>query len=76
MHRCMCLLHGLDVAYSVVEGVDDLHILNVRDSVTGVAEMFHVVPEALIMLLSDGIESLSSRWMLVRALEVPDEHDT
>jgi hypothetical protein len=38
--------------------------------------MFHVVLEALIMLLSDGIESLNSRWMLIRDLEIPDEHGT
>jgi hypothetical protein len=70
------LLHGLDVADSIAEGVDDLDVMDVRDSVPGVAEMFHIVPEALIMLLPDGLESLSRRWMLVRALEVPDERGT
>jgi hypothetical protein len=70
------ILHSLDVADSVVEGVDDLDVLDVRDSVPGVTEIFHVVPKALIMLLSDGLESLSSRWMLVHALEVLDEHGT
>jgi hypothetical protein len=59
-----------------MEGVDDLDILDVRDSIPGVAEMFHIVPEALIMLLPDGLESLSSRWTLVHALEVPIEHGT
>jgi hypothetical protein len=61
------LLHGLDVADSVMEDVDDLDVLDARDSVLGVVEMFHVVSEALIMLLPDGLESLSSRWMLVCA---------
>jgi hypothetical protein len=70
------LLHGLDVTDFVTEVVDDLDILDVWDSIPGVTETFHVVPEALIMLLSDGLESLSSRWMLVCALEVPDEHGT
>jgi hypothetical protein len=28
------------------------------------------------MLLLDGLQSLSNIWMLVRVLEVPDEHDT
>jgi hypothetical protein len=70
------LLHGLDVANSVTEGVDDLNILEVRDSVPGVAKTFHVILEALIMLLPNGLESPSSRWTLVRALEVPDEHGT
>jgi hypothetical protein len=70
------LLHGLDVADSVTEGIDDLDILDVRDSIPSIAKMFHIVLEALIMLLPDGLESLSSRWTLVCALEVPNEHDT
>jgi hypothetical protein len=59
-----------------VEGVDDLDVLDVRDSIPGVAEIFHVVSEALIMLLPNGLESLSSRRTLVCVLEVLDEHDT
>jgi hypothetical protein len=55
------LLHDLDVADSVTEGIDDLDVLDVRDSIPSVAEIFHVVLEALIMLLSDGLESLSHR---------------
>jgi hypothetical protein len=70
------LIHGVDVADSVVEVVDDLDVPDVRDSIPGVAKMFHIVQEALIMLLSDGLESLSSRWTLIRALEVLDEHGT
>jgi hypothetical protein len=50
-----------------MEDIDDLDVLDARDSVLGVVEMFHIVPEALIMLLPDGLESLSSRWMLVCA---------
>jgi hypothetical protein len=41
-----------------------------------ITEMFHVVPEALIMLLLDGLQNLSSRWTLVHALEVSNEHGT
>jgi hypothetical protein len=48
------LLHGLDVTDSIMEGVDDLDVLDVQDSVPGIAEMFHVALEALIMLLLDG----------------------
>jgi hypothetical protein len=70
------LLHSLDVDDSVMEGVDDLDVLEIQDSVLGIAEIFHVVPEALIMLLLDGLQSLSSRWILVRVLEVPNEHGT
>jgi hypothetical protein len=65
------LLHG-----DLLHGLDDLDVLKVRDNVPGVAEMFHIVLEALIMLLSDGLESISSRWTLICVLEVPDEHDT
>jgi hypothetical protein len=70
------LLHNLDVTDSVMESIDDLDILDVRDVVPDIAEMFHVVPEALIVLLLDGLQSLSSRWTLVCTLEVPDEHGT
>jgi hypothetical protein len=70
------LLHNLDIADSIAEGVDDLDVLDIRDSIHGVAKIFHIVPEALIILLHDGLESLSSRWTLVHALEVSDEHDT
>jgi hypothetical protein len=55
------LLHGLNVTDSVVEDIDDLDVLNVRDSVPDIVEMFHIVSEALIMLLPDGLESLSNR---------------
>jgi hypothetical protein len=58
----------------MMEGIDDLNVLDVQDGIPSVVEMFHVVPEALIMLLLDGLQSLSSRWMLVCTLEVPDEH--
>jgi hypothetical protein len=68
------LLHNLDVADSIKKGIDDLDVLDIWDSVPGIAETFHIVLEALIMLLSDGLESLSSRWALVRVLEVSDEH--
>jgi hypothetical protein len=54
-----------------MEGIDDLNILDIRDSIPDIAEMFHIVLKALIMLLLDGLESLSSRWTLVRALKVP-----
>jgi hypothetical protein len=69
------LLHSLDVADSVMKVVD-LNVLDIWDIISSVAEIFHVVPETLIMLLPDGLQSLSSRWTLVRALKVYDEHDT
>jgi hypothetical protein len=69
-------LHGLDVADSIAEGIYDLDVLDVQDYVPGIAKMFYVVLEALIMLLSDGLEGISSRWTLVYALEVLDEHST
>jgi hypothetical protein len=49
------LLHNLDVTDSVVEGVDDLDVLDICDSVPDVAETFHIVLKALIMLMSDGL---------------------
>jgi hypothetical protein len=49
------LLHGIDVTDSITEGIDDFDVMDVRDSILGVAEMFHVVPETFIMLLLDGL---------------------
>jgi hypothetical protein len=37
---------------------------------------FHIVLKALIMLLFDGLKGFCSRWTVVRALKVPDEHGT
>jgi hypothetical protein len=70
------ILYSLDVTDFIVEDVDDLDILDIQDSVPSIAEIFHVVSEALILLLLDGLQSLSNIWMLIRVLEVPDEHDT
>jgi hypothetical protein len=57
-----------------MEGIDDLDVLDIR--VPGISEMFHVVSETLIMLLSNGIQGLCCRWMLICAMEVPNEHGT
>jgi hypothetical protein len=35
------------------EGINDLDVLDVQDSVPGIAETFHVVLKALIMVLLD-----------------------
>jgi hypothetical protein len=55
------LHHGLHVTDSITKGIDDLDVLDVRDRVPYIAEMFHVVLEALIMLLPNGLDSFSSR---------------
>jgi hypothetical protein len=54
-------LNSLDITHPVVKGIDDLDILDVWDSVLGVAEMFYVVSEAFIMLLLDGLLSFRCR---------------
>jgi hypothetical protein len=78
--HCLGLLHG-DLLHSldvdpITEGIDDLDVLDVRDSVPGIIETFHVVPETLIILLSDGLHGLCWRWTLVRALQVSNEYGT
>jgi hypothetical protein len=70
------LLHSLDVIDSVMESIDNLDVLDVRGGIPGIAKTFYVVLDALIMLLHDGLQSLSSRWTLVCILEVPDKYDT
>jgi hypothetical protein len=49
------LLHSLDVPNTITKGIGDFDVLDVRDSISGIAEMFYVVLEALIMLLLDGL---------------------
>jgi hypothetical protein len=49
------LLHSLDITDPVVEGIDDLDILDVRDNVPSMAKMFYVVLETFIMLLPVGL---------------------
>jgi hypothetical protein len=68
-------LHSLDIIDPVAEGVDDLNVLYVRDSIPDIAEIFHVVSEALIRLLLDDLQCLYSRWTLICILG-PYEHGT
>jgi hypothetical protein len=70
------LLNSLDVVEPFTENIDDFDVLNVRDSVSGIAKMFYVLTEAFIMLLLDGLQSFCCRWTLIRALEVVNEHGT
>jgi hypothetical protein len=41
-----------------MEGIDDLNVLDIWDSIPGITETFHVVLKTLIMLLSDGLQGL------------------
>jgi hypothetical protein len=59
-----------------MEGIDALDVLDIRDSVPGIAEIFHIVPETHIMLLPNGLQGLCCRWTLIRALKVLNEHGT
>jgi hypothetical protein len=54
------LLHGdlhrsFDIADLVVEGIDNLGILDLRDSIPNIAETFHVVPKTFILLVPNGL---------------------
>jgi hypothetical protein len=70
------LLNSFDIDYPIVEGIDDLDVLDIRDSIPGITEIFYVVLETLIMLLPDGLQGLCCRWMLIRAPKNPNEHGT
>jgi hypothetical protein len=59
-----------------MEDIDDFIILDVQNSIPGVAEMFHIIPKTFIMILLDGPQGLSCGRTLVRAVEVPNEHGT
>jgi hypothetical protein len=67
------LFHSFDIVDAITEGVNDLDVLDMRDSISGIAKILDIIMETLIMFLLDGIDS---RYMLIGALEVPDEHDT
>jgi hypothetical protein len=49
------LLHHLDVTTSVMKSIDDFDALDVWDSVSNIAETFHIVPGAFAMLLLDSL---------------------
>jgi hypothetical protein len=70
------LFNNLEIADPVMEGINDLDILDIRDSIPGAAKIFHVISEAFIMLLLDGLEVFCCRWTLICTLEIPDEHGT
>jgi hypothetical protein len=59
-----------------VEGIDDLNVLDVWDNVLSIAETFYIIPEALIMLLLDGLQCFSHTRILIHALKVIDECGT
>jgi hypothetical protein len=62
------LFHSFDITYAITEVVDDLNVLDVRDIISGIAEMLDMITETLIMLLLDGLEGIGSRWTLIGAL--------
>jgi hypothetical protein len=49
----MMISSSLVVTDPVMETIDDLGFLDIRDSVPVITETFHIVPEDLIMLLLD-----------------------
>jgi hypothetical protein len=59
-----------------MESIEDFNVLDVWDSIPGIAETFHIVLEAFIMLLLDDLQGFWCRWMHIYALEVADEHST
>jgi hypothetical protein len=59
------LFHSFDIADAIMEGVNDLDVLDVRDAISSIAEMLDIIVEALITLLLDGLEGLDSRWTLI-----------
>jgi hypothetical protein len=74
LHRY--LFHSFEIADALTEDINNLDVLDVRDVISGIAEMLDIIMETLIVLLLDGLEGLGGRWMLIGSLEVPDEHGT
>jgi hypothetical protein len=70
------LFRSFEIADTITEGINNLDVLDVRDVVSGIAEMVDIITETIIMLLLDGLESPGDRWTLIGALKVPDEYGT
>jgi hypothetical protein len=70
------LFHSFNIANAITKGVNNLNVLDARDTVSGIAEALDIIMETFIMPLLDGLEGLGSRRTLVGALEVPNEHGT
>jgi hypothetical protein len=70
------LFHNFEITDAIMEGVNNLDVLDVRDVVSSIVETLDIITETLIMLLLDGLEGLGGRWMLTGDLEVPDEYGT
>jgi hypothetical protein len=70
------LFHSFEINDTITEGINNLDVLDVRDVISGIAEMLGIIMETLIMLLINGLEGLDGRWTLIGALEVLDEYGT
>jgi hypothetical protein len=70
------LFHSFNIADAITEGVNNLNVLDVRDTVSDIAETLDIIMKTLIMLLLDGLEGLGSKRMLIGVVKVPNEHDT
>jgi hypothetical protein len=70
------LFHSFNIIDAITKDVNNLNVLDVRDTVSGIAKIHDIITETLIMLLLDGLKGLGSRWTLVGALKVSDEHGT
>jgi hypothetical protein len=68
------LFYNFEITDAIMEGVNN--VLDVRDAVSGIAEMLDIITETLIVLLLDGLDGLGGKWTLIGAIEVPDEHGT
>jgi hypothetical protein len=59
------LFHSFEIADVIMEGINNLDVLDVRDVVSGIAETLDIIIETLIVLLLDGLEGLIGRWTLI-----------
>jgi hypothetical protein len=53
------LLNSLDITNPIIEGVNDLDVLDIWDSVLDITETLHIILEALIKLLLDCLQDFS-----------------
>jgi hypothetical protein len=70
------LFHSFNITDAIMEGVNDLDVLNVWNVISSIAETLDIITETLIMLLLYGLEGLGNRRALIGVLKVLNEYGT
>jgi hypothetical protein len=70
------LFHSFNIADAIMEGVNDLDVLDVWNVISSITKTLDIIAETLIMLLLYGLEGLGNRRALIGVLKVLNEYGT